>query len=507
MSCSAMPDAASCRACVRQGAVQGATQGDVCAYLGIPYAKPPVGALRFTAPEPAGGWTDVRDATNFAAACVQSSLGVPLTGGAPLSEDCLYINVWTAAKAASERLPVLVYIYGGGYSRGATNTYIGTELAQKGPAVIVSMNYRVGPIGFFAHPELDEQRTDKPSGSDGIRDQQLALQWVQDNIASFGGDPENVTLFGESAGSAAVGIHLVSPGSRGLVRRYIMQSGVSTRAVSSGIEPVTRERMYQTTNALASALCPGAADVLACLRELPWEMFVDWTPPPGALPGVSGPMLPWVPTVEGPGGVLPESADALMESGRFNPGEILVGTNKNEFGFFQLIGTGPRVMNVDQMRMNVESQFGSKAPEIMNLYEPDDAAAAPTAYAMMMTDIMFRCGTRSFARLAAAQGRDVYLYSFEEGNAYHSEELAYVWGMGNFSIALNAAPTPALIDPIQKYWLNFARTGDPNGSGLPEWPQYDAEPDRHLTLVNPPAAGSGLQKEGCDYWDAYLRAN
>lgn len=506
--CSAEPDPTACRACAQQGALQGKAENGICSYRGIPYGKPPTGELRFAAPEPAPGWSDVRDATNFGAACMQVNTGVSLTGTAKLSEDCLHINVWTPAGAGDKPLPVLVWIYGGGYVTGVSDTYNGEGLAKKGNVVIVSMNYRLGALGFFSHPELDKQRTGKPSGSDGIRDQQLALKWVHDNIASFQGDPNNVTLFGESAGSAAVGVHVVSPGSAGYVNRYLMESGVSTRGVSSGIEPLSREKKYASAGRLVDALCPGAADPIACLRGLPAEMIVNWQPPrdPNA-PAFQGPMLNWVPSMEGEGGVLPDWPDALMERGKFNPGAIVVGTNKNEFGFFQLIGTGAKVMTLDQMRMNVEGQFGAaRVKDIMAIYAPDESVDAAQAYTTLMTDVMFRCGTRQFARLAAAQGRDVYLYSFEQDRAWHSEEMIYVWGAGNFTIPLNASPVTELVDPIQSYWLNFAKTGNPNGDGLTMWPKYDAAGDAHLTLVKPPAAGAGLQKAGCDYWEQYLKS-
>jgi para-nitrobenzyl esterase len=500
-------DAGACSACIRQGALAGSGSDGVCSYLGIPYAKPPVDELRFAAPVPAGGWNGVRDATQFATACVQASTGVALTGGAPTGEDCLYLNVWTPATSPGKPLPVMVFIYGGGYTTGATNTYIGSALAARGPAVIVSMNYRLGALGFFAHPDLDKQRADKPSGSDAIRDQQLALAWVHDNIAAFHGDPANVTLFGESAGSAAIGVHVVSPGSHGLVSRFIMESGVSVHGVASGIEPVTPQDRYRLTEQMANDLCPGASDVIGCLRKLPADQIMQWTPPSDADAGAAGgPVIQWVPVIEGKGGVLPDTPDALMQSDQFNPGEILLGTNKNEFGFFQLIGAGAKVSTLEDMRAHVKAQFGDKAgDDLMAIYAPDSSVDPNEAYVTLMTDAMFRCQTRHFARLAAAHGRKVYLYSFEQGTAYHSEELIYVFGKGNFTLALDGSPDPSLVDAIQGYWVDFARTGNPNAAGLVSWPLYDATTDRHMTLVSPPVSASGLQKAGCDYWDMYLQ--
>jgi para-nitrobenzyl esterase len=502
---SAGADAGACSACVHQGLLAGSASGGICSYLGIPYGKPPVGDLRFAAPEPAAGWNGVRDATKFASACVQAG-GLDLTGGATTDEDCLYLNVWTPATAPDKPLPVMVFIYGGGYTTGATNTYSGSALAEKGPAVVVTMNYRLGALGFFAHPDLDKQRSAKPSGSDAIRDQQLALEWVHDNVASFHGDPADVTLFGESAGSSAVGIHVVSPGSRGLVTRFIMESGVSTHGVASGIEPVTQDGKYALCGQLAADLCPGEADVVGCLRKLPAGDIMKWSAPAPADAGASGAFsLRWVPTIEGKGGVLPDTPDALMQS-QSNPGEILIGTNKYEYGFFQLVGIGAKVTTLAEMRTRVQAEFGDQVDSIMAIYAPGSSVDPGEAYTTLMTDVMFRCQTRHFARLAASQGRKVYLYSFEQGTAYHSEELIYVFGQGNFALALNATPAPALVDAVQGYWLDFAKNGDPNGSGLVSWPAYDETGDQNITLVDPPAVTSGLSKAGCDYWDSYLKS-
>jgi para-nitrobenzyl esterase len=498
-------DLNQCRACVHQGLLAGKGSDGMCAYLGVPYAKPPVGELRFAAPEPADNWSDTRDAMQFGPACVQAQGAVSLTGGADTNEDCLYLNVWTPSGTPSAALPVMVFIHGGGYTTGASNTFLGNDLVKKGPVILVTINYRLGALGFFAQPELDKQRKSKPAGSDAIRDQQLALQWVHDNIASFHGDPANVTLFGESAGSSAVGVHLVSPGSRGLVTRYLMESGVTTRGVSSGIEPATRDARYQRSQQLADGLCPDAADKIACLRGLPADTIIAWTPPVDPNVKSVGPVLGWVPEIEGEGGVLPDEPDALMQAGKFNPGEILVGTNKNEFGFFQLIGSGARVMSASDMRSEVMKQFGAKTDEIMAIYLPGGSGDASAAYLTLMTDIMFRCGTRHFARLAFEQKRTVYLYSFEQATAFHSEELIYVFGPGNFTIPLNSSPAAGLTAIIQSYWLNYARGGDPNGKDLLSWPVYETSSDKNIVLVDPtPSVASAFRKDGCDYWDAYL---
>jgi para-nitrobenzyl esterase len=494
--CEAAPqNAPACLACTHQGWVEGAAEEETCQYLGVPYAKPPSGALRFSAPEPAAGWPGVRRATTFGAACMQT---LDLSFADAQSEDCLFVNVWTPNARPAQPLPVMVFIYGGGFSGGATNTYSGIGLSRKGPVVVVSMNYRVGALGFFAHPELDGQRSDKPSGSDGIRDQQLALRWVRDNIASFGGDPQNVTVFGESAGSSSVCVHLVSPGSRKLARRFIMESGVCTRGVANGIEPVRREQTYTRAQQMAADLCPGSTEVISCLRGLPADQLMAWSPP-AAPEGSGAPGIGWVPVIEGPGGVLPEHPDALIARGDFNHGEVLVGTNKNEYGLFNPLPFYSR----EELQAMVEAQYGARAGEIMALYAPSADSDGYQALVTLMTDVMFRCPSRGLARMLQKQGGTVYLYSFEQGSAWHSEEMAYVFGY-EYLVLTVLPPAESLVDAMQRYWTNFAYRGDPNGDGLTMWPRYDLAGDRHMTLVDPPVAGSAHARATCDFWDSYL---
>jgi para-nitrobenzyl esterase len=495
-TCEAPPqNAPSCLACTHQGWVEGAVEEATCQYLGIPYAKPPTGALRFSAPEPAAGWPGVRTATSFGAACVQS---LDLSFAEAQSEDCLFVNVWTPNPRPAQPLPVMVFIYGGGFSGGATNTYSGVGLSRKGPVVVVSMNYRVGALGFFAHPELDGQRADKPSGSDGIRDQQLALRWVRDNVASFGGDPHNVTLFGESAGSSSVCVHQVSPGSRKLARRFIMESGVCTRGVANGIEPVQREKTYARAQQMGAALCPDATDVIGCLRGLPADQIMAWAPDASS-DGSGAPGISWVPVIEGPGGVLPDHPDTLIARGDYNRGEVLVGTNKNEAGLFNPLP----FYSFEELRSMVEAQYGARADEVMALYAPNASADAYQALVTLMTDVMFRCPSRGLARLLQKENGTVYLYSFEQGSAWHAEEMTYVFGYDYLLFAV-VPPVESLVDAMQRYWINFASRGDPNGEGLPTWPRYDLAGDRHMTLAAPPSAASGLSRAACDFWDSYL---
>jgi para-nitrobenzyl esterase len=476
--------------------LSGAVESKSCSYLGIPYAKPPKDALRFAPPQPADGWSGVRDATMFGPACVQG--GADLSFASSTGEDCLYLNVWTPMNAPSKPLPVMVFIPGGGYVAGAANIYDPTRLSEKAQAVIVSLNYRLGALGFFASPDLDKQRPDKPSGSDGIRDQQMALQWVHENIATFHGDPNNVTVWGESAGSSAVGVHVVSPGTRGLAQRFIMESGVPTRGPANLIAAVPRDHMYQLTKLLASDLCPNATDTIACLRGLPADKLMNWTPSSGTTAPAN-----WAPVVEGPNGVLPDTPDALLTSGKSNPGPIIVGTNKNEWALFA-VATGTPATVAD-LKTQVQTAFPDSVDQIMSIYAPNDYVDVKEAYLTMMTDAVFRCPTRTFARLASAHNHDVYLYSFEQGTAPHAGELQYVLDYGLFTITTDlTAPVPPLVDAVQGYWTNFVRTGDPNGMSLTTWPKYDTAGDQNITLVNPPDVAIGLEKTACDFWDGYV---
>lgn len=493
--------AGPCRACIHQGLVAGSQKDLSCQYLGIPYAKSTAGARRFMPPEPASGWSGVRQATEFGAACSQNP---DVSFASSLSEDCLYLNVYTPAAALSEPLPVMVFIHGGGYVTGSANMYSGQGLSELGRVVVVTLNYRLGVLAFFAHPDLDRERGNAPSGSDGIRDQQTALQWVHDNIASFGGDSNNVTLFGESAGSAAVSVHLVSPASRGLVHRFIMESGTSTKGPSNGIAPVSRETRYALTRLLANDLCPNATDVMACLRKLPVDSLLQWQPPSGSDPALLGAMF--VPVIEGPGGVLPDDPETLIKSGKYNSGEILIGTNKYEYGLFQSLNSDT-VDSLEQMQSKVKERFGAITDDLMKLYAP--AGADPNkAYVTLMTDTIFRCATRRQARLAQAQGLPVYLYSFEAGDAQHANDIVYVFGpnsLADGAVAPFSFVFPAsLVDAIQRYWINFAYRGDPNGPQLHNWPRYNPTDDQHVVLADPVSVGSGLQRQACDYWDHYI---
>ncbi|HMI89126.1 MAG TPA: carboxylesterase/lipase family protein [Polyangiaceae bacterium] len=483
----------ACQIELSLGRLSGKSEESTCAYLGIPYGKPPVGDLRFAAPQPADGWQGVRDTTMFGPSCMQAASAVG--GASTRSEDCLSLNVYTPEPAPSAKLPVMVFIHGGGYTLGSSSTYDGHLLSQKGPVVVVTMNYRLGVFGFFAHPALDSERADAPSGSDGIRDQQLALRWVKDNISAFQGDANNVTVFGESAGSFSATLHLVSPGSRDLAHHFILESGA---AVGGGYGTTTRDAGYALSTSMASELCAGAPNVVACLRAKPAQELVDWT---GGATGIFG--AAWGPVVEGrAGGVLPDSPQNLIANDDYNrAASVIAGSNKNEWGLFQqpVLGGTP-ITTMAEFKANLAQQFGARAAEVEAHYTVASDAEANDVFIRLVTDATFRCPTRVLARLTTAHGTRFYLYSFEEGVAYHGDELAYVFGTPVFT---GIPPQAALVATTQSYWTRFAVAGDPNASGLPMWPMYDSASDQHLVLKNPPAIGSALAKSDCDFWERF----
>lgn len=471
---------------IDSGRLAGKLVGETAEFLGIPYAKPPVGDLRFAPPQPVDAWRGTRDATTFGLACAQDSL---LMGPIPSAEDCLTVNVFTPSHARkSDRLPVMVFLHGGAFVGGASLQYEGHALSEAGHLVVVTLNYRLGAFGFLAHPALDATRpADAPSGNDGIRDQQLALDWVKRNIKAFGGDPSNVTIFGESAGSMSTCLHMVSPTSRNLGRRFIMESGVCV----GGLPLLDKAGSNAVTLALANALCPGAADVIACLRSKSAAELASW----GKELGISGPG--WAPSFDPNDPLLPAKPIQLIAQGNYQHAPIIVGTNKSEWGLFQT-GTGP-IQSALQFAAAVDAQFGPIAPLVKAQYPVSSDAEANTVFIRLMTDVMFRCPTRTLVRATAAHGSTVYLYSFEEGIAFHAFELSYVFGP-----QFNFEPSyvPSTLETMQGYWSEFARKGNPNARRLPTWPTYHAASDQNLTLATPFQVSTGLSRSDCDFWDA-----
>jgi para-nitrobenzyl esterase len=476
-------------ATVREGKLQGKLVNTTRVFLNVPYAKPPVGELRFAAPQPAAPWAGIRQATAFGPSCPQpaSALGTP----GPQSEDCLSLNVFTP-KSGSKH-PVMVFIPGGAFVVGGSASYDGQKLSESAKAIVVTLNYRLGALGLLSHPALDAQRGSAPSGNDAIRDQQLALTWIKNNIGAFGGDASNVTLMGESAGSMSACLNMVSPTSRTLAQRFVMESA----ACVGGLPLNTKAQAQAVGTGLAQAFCSDATDVVACLRSKSAAELIAW----GADRGISG--AGWAPVVNAADPVLPAHPIALISSGNYNKGPIILGTNKREWGLFQAIGQAPAVPSVAALSAVIDGTFGPIAPYVKGQYAATatDATANET-YIRLMTDYVFRCPTRALARLTTSKGSRAYLYSFEEGAAYHAFEIPYVFNTPNPTLG-----APTLVEPlrqlVQTGLSNFARTGNPNPPRQNYWPAYDTTTDNHAVLIGTPTIGSGLAKADCDFW-AYI---
>ena len=468
---------AVCLACTRLepgqvkvtgGIIQGEVTEDLMIYKGIPFAAPPVGDLRWKAPQPVQPWEGVKETVEFGPGPIQG-----FGKSDAFSEDCLYLNVWTPAKSPKEKLPVLVWIYGGGFSMGNSAGNDGSELARKG-VVLVSMNYRVGQMGFFAHPELSAENPEGVSGNYGILDQIAALEWVQDNIAAFGGDPEKVTIFGESAGGISVSMLCASPLAKGLFRGAISQSGGSFGPVE--------ERSYPGENMTSLEIAEKQGVNLA--ERLGAESIADLRAmEPDKLGGgfaLAG--GPW-PIVDGY--VIPDDQYRLYEAGKFNDVDVLIGYNSDAGASFSF-GSNDAAAH----RASVEERYGPFAEELLKAYPVDGPVVTKTGRDLAR-DASFGWHTWSWARLQSEKGNSkVYMYYFDQHPEYpegspqygngspHGQDVDFVFK------TLKKEDTDTdyeLSDIMATYWTNFAKYGDPNGEGLPEWPEFTE--DNHVTMV------------------------
>ncbi len=481
------------------GQLQGVVVDGVASFKSIPFAAPPIGDLRWEAPQPSKAWTGIRKADAYARGCMQDSSMVKMVGASvSVSEDCLYLNIWTAAKTAGEKRPVMVWIHGGAFVGGMTGTpmFDGTKFAQKG-VVLVSIAYRLGVFGFMAHPELSRE-SGKGSGTYGIQDMIAGLQWVKNNIAQFGGDPSCVTIFGESAGGIAVSMLSAAPPAKGLFQRAISESGGSfapPRTANEAGENVPSLKLAES-NGKAFLKKLGAADIKAA-RALPAEQIQK------ALGGGMGGGGSFWPVADG--NVLPGDPYELYEKGSFNDTPILVGTNSNEGGLFM---RGPATPA--SFEKQIRSGYGDRADVILNAYPHATDAEAARASADVFREFAFAWPTWAWARMQSQKGKGkafVYYYDHRTpaspDGANHAAEVTYVFGnLGG----PGGAPSPedlALSDLIRSYWINFARTGDPNGSGLPQWSSF-TERDQKVMFFNGTASAKPIPNlEKLKAYDAY----
>lgn len=488
-----------------RGLVRGKRVDRTVAFLGIPFAMPPVGSLRFAPPVEHACWGDVRPATSFGASCPQKNL---LSGHVDGDEDCLTLNVWTPKADPAAKLPVVVFLYGGGNVLGGSdevilsNLYDGKALAMREQAVVVTPNYRIGALGFFADPALDAEDPRGVSGNQGTLDQIAALKWVQANIAAFGGDPGRVMLFGESAGAINTCALLASPLAAGLFTSAIMESGAC-----GAHSQVTQKAQ---SHALAEKLgC--TSDVANCLRSLPAEKVVGATEsfsellkkltqvkPADGLVGV----LPWSSSVDGY--VLKDFPLQVIAAGQHNKVPLVVGSNANEGAIF----APADIILCSQYKSDVKAIFGANADRVLAEY-PCQFWQPRQAEIDVITDLMFTCTARHTAR-AAAPAAPVYRYFFTHGaaygleaplGAYHSAELAYVFRTFAAKAYLPTPGEQTLSDNMQDYWGSLAATGNP-ATGALGWPVYTRAGEQVLYLDTTLSSAKDARPGKCDFWDS-----
>lgn len=490
------------------GMVHGAQVANMRHFLGIPYAAPPVGADRFRAPQPVTPWAQVRETSLLGRACPQASLA-----GSSDDEDCLFVNVW--APTGAKQLPVMVWLHGGGFAFGSGGDayYDGSNLAAGG-VIVVTLNYRLGLLGFLAHPALLEDDPAFPTaGNYGLEDQRAALQWVQRNIAGFGGDPTKVTLFGESAGGLSTCLLYLSSRTSGLFRAAIAESGSCTSSLLELSAPVARTQGM----ALAEALgCPGSdATTIACLRaKSPAELLAapamvagPFTPGgslfqritlPGSLPNVDGVVV-----------VRPSAT--LAAAAQFEGRPLILGDVRDEGTLFTSPPFAMPVADEPEYRTALATRFTSAEVDAIVAHYPVTAYPSPTAaLSQVINDGFFHCPTARFSRAVIARGAVAYRYSFEQPlsspvapglGVFHSSELPFVFGNDNFPLGKIGDAGPLAI-AIQRYWTQFATFATPNYQGAVAWPTYNANSEPQLVLASTLTTVTKLGNDACGLWDA-----
>ena len=493
---------------IDSGLLQGSTQDGVTSFKGVPFAAPPVGNLRWRAPQQIASWTGVRQATKFASDCMQlpfPSDAAPL--GTPPAEDCLYLNVWVPAQKPAGRLPVMIWIYGGGFVNGGSSPapYDGAQFAR-GNIVLVSFNYRVGRFGFFAFPALSREQAGKPLNNYAFMDQIAALQWVQRNVAAFGGDPGDVTIFGESAGGGSVLTLLTSPMAKGLFEKAIVESGGGREALlgvrylnKSGPTGLPSAEDVGVAFAKSNGINGTDAAALAALRALPAETIVSDLNMASMGKQASiygGPIID--------GLIVTETPQQALLAGHYPRIPVIIGANSADIGF-------PRWHTLDE----TWTAFGPDSEKAKALYDPTNSGNNFLVGWKLGSDLMMIEPARFVAQTIAAAGLPSYEYRFsyvaaskrkEWPGAPHATEIPYVFDTVKAVYGDKLTPADeATAKQANAYWVNFAKTGDPNGGGLPHWPAYSAASDKLLNFsLNGPVAMADPWKERLDLIEKLL---
>ncbi len=484
--------------------MQGFTVDGIRSFLGVPYAAPPVGPLRWRPPVSPPPWKTVLVADKYGNSCVQVQTFGKFAQTST-SEDCLYLNVFTPASPPAHLRPVMVWLHGGGLINGRADDYDSRKLVTRGDVVVVTLNYRLNVFGFLAHPALDAEG--HPFSNYGVMDQQLALRWVQRNIKALGGDPENVTLFGQSAGGLSVLFNVVSPPAQGLFQKTILESGVS-------VSPQTSLSDAESVGSKFSAVAGCPDQTATCLRALTVEQIIDRAASYTALA-----------TRAVDGTILPEPVQQALASGHFNKVPVLMGNNQDEFTWFIGLNeiAGQRPLAAGDYITTLAKLFGpGKADRIAAEYPQKDYGSASEALAAAETSSYFVCPSYR-AMHSLARYVPVYAYEFIDRDAPspydpvsfsyragHTLELQYLFpgfhGASGIPHALNEAQQ-RLSGFMISYWTNFAASSNPNAASAPAWPEYTALDQLEQLLAAPlPYSGSITAIDHkCDFWDKLVQ--
>ena len=499
---------------IESGNISGVSLGadrDVTGYLGIPYAAPPTGNLRWKPPQPVEPWRVIRLCSDFGPSCPQADLSQvsyrPLAGN--VSEDCLYLNVWTPKERTHGQLPVMVWIHGGGFitGSGSADDSNGEALARKG-IVSVTFNYRLGPFGFLAHPLLSKESENNVSGNYGLLDQIAALQWVKKNIKAFGGDPERVTIFGASAGAVSVCYLMTSPLAKGLFQRAISQSGIFSNPTLPLRSPTPGQLSMEKQGELVAhdLGCDTQPNALAALRARSTEDILAISDPSRRLfAGIGNRFAPVV-----DGWALPGDLLTLFREGKQWRVPLIIGTNADEGSLSFLFR--PQPTSIEQYKEEVRNWFPDDAREVLEAYAIGQAAEIGRALSRIQTDFAFVAPARLIARSMSKAGDDAnaFLYNFtrvratrdgELFGAFHGAEIPFVFCNLKGGVTRGEETDRSLSSVISNYWIRFAAAGNPNESGLPEWPSYKDAARCHLELGDAIQVKADLRGKVCDLFD------
>ena len=479
------------------GSVAGfALASGVRVFRGIPFAAPPVGEMRWRPPAPPLPWSGIREATEWGADCPQPAppAGGPSSSRAgKQSEDCLNLNIWAPAAKPGERLPVLVWLFGGSFMVGSPSDILfdGEKFAKQG-VILITANYRVGVFGFLAHPALTAESPHRSSSNYALLDQLAALRWIRDNIASFGGDPKRVTSFGVSAGSASISLLLTSPLAKDLFQQAILESPGAFRPLASLAE--------------AEAYGLKLGNDLAQLRRMSSEELLAKTPL--FVPKMRGLTSPRVLRPIRDGWVIPRDEREAFATGHYQPMPIIVGTNRDEGTVF--VGAWP-VTDMAAYRAFAVENFGAAADAALQQYSAAVDAEVLPRVAEMFADTQFNYGAWALARAMARSGKGTWRYLFLKRRAgqtegpNHGDEVPFAFGVSGPSRkgAAFDADDLALSQTMMKLWVQFARTADPNGAGV-LWPRYDPSRDNYLELASPIREGSGWRRDKMVFIDRFF---